>query len=148
MPNAGTSITNILLSPDFQRLRAELTQVLARYPEARAEVAAVFPSLAPWRRPAARQACWLLNVPIGVSFTFASTPRSQRDEHATEHENSFDNLLCRSARVECFVPVRYREPIPFVFFGGIFGSFSRSARGDARQPRQGTRARAPESRGR
>src|SRR5207248_395133 len=42
MPNAGTSITNILLSPDFQRLRAELTRVLARYPEARAEVAAVF----------------------------------------------------------------------------------------------------------
>src|SRR5206468_10401527 len=42
MPNAGTSITNILLSPDFQRFRAELTQVLVRYPEARAEVAAVF----------------------------------------------------------------------------------------------------------
>ena len=42
MPNAGTSITNILLSPDFQQLRAELTRVLARYPEARAEVAAVF----------------------------------------------------------------------------------------------------------
>ena len=42
MPHAGTSITNILLSPDFQRLRAELTRVLARYPEARAEVAAVF----------------------------------------------------------------------------------------------------------
>jgi hypothetical protein len=37
-----TSITNILLSPDFQRLRAELVGVLARYPEAQAEVAAVF----------------------------------------------------------------------------------------------------------
>jgi hypothetical protein len=33
-------ITNILLSPDFQRLRAELVRVLARYPEAQAEVAA------------------------------------------------------------------------------------------------------------
>ena len=32
MPHAGTSITNILLSPDFQRLRAELTRVLARCP--------------------------------------------------------------------------------------------------------------------
>jgi hypothetical protein len=42
VPHAGTSITNILLSPDFQRLRAELVRVLARYPEAHAEVAAVF----------------------------------------------------------------------------------------------------------
>jgi hypothetical protein len=42
VPHAGTSITNILLSPDFQRLRAELVRVLARYPEAEAEVAAVF----------------------------------------------------------------------------------------------------------
>jgi len=42
VPHAGTSITNILLSPDFQRLRAALIQVLARYPEARADVAAVF----------------------------------------------------------------------------------------------------------
>jgi hypothetical protein len=42
VPHAGTSITNILLSPDFQRLRAELVGVLARYPEAQAEVAAVF----------------------------------------------------------------------------------------------------------
>ena len=42
MPHAGTSITNILLSPDFQRLRAELIRVLARYPEAQAQVAAVF----------------------------------------------------------------------------------------------------------
>jgi hypothetical protein len=42
VPHAGTSITNILLSPDFQRLRAELIRVLARYPDAQAEVAAVF----------------------------------------------------------------------------------------------------------
>ena len=42
VPHAGTSITNILLSPDFQRLRGELIRVLARYPEAQAEVAAVF----------------------------------------------------------------------------------------------------------
>ena len=42
MPHASTNITNILLSPHFQRLRAELIRVLARYPEARAEVAAVF----------------------------------------------------------------------------------------------------------
>ena len=42
VPHAGTTITNILLSPDFQRLRAELMRVLARYPEAQAEIAAVF----------------------------------------------------------------------------------------------------------
>ena len=42
IPHAGTTITNVLLSPDFQRLRTELIRVLARYPEARAEVAAVF----------------------------------------------------------------------------------------------------------
>ena len=42
VPHAATSITNILLSPDFQRLRAELIRVLARYREAQAEVAAVF----------------------------------------------------------------------------------------------------------
>ena len=42
VPHASTNITNILLSPHFQRLRAELIRVLARYPEARAEVAAVF----------------------------------------------------------------------------------------------------------
>ena len=42
VPHAGTTITNILLSPDFQRLRAELIGVLARYPEAQAEIAAVF----------------------------------------------------------------------------------------------------------
>jgi hypothetical protein len=38
-PHAGISITNILLSPDFLRMRGELMQVLARYPEAQEEVA-------------------------------------------------------------------------------------------------------------
>ena len=42
VPHAGTSITNILLSPNFQRLRAELIRVLARYPQVQAEVTAVF----------------------------------------------------------------------------------------------------------
>src|ERR1700756_3727735 len=42
VPHAGISITNVLLSPDFQRLRTELIRVLSRYPEARADVVAVF----------------------------------------------------------------------------------------------------------
>jgi hypothetical protein len=42
VPHAGVSVTNILLSPDFQQLRAELMRALERHPEARAEVAAVF----------------------------------------------------------------------------------------------------------
>ena len=42
VPHAGTSITTILLSPDFQRLRGELVGVLAHYPEAQAQVTAVF----------------------------------------------------------------------------------------------------------
>jgi len=42
VPHAGVSITNVLLSPDFLRLRGELLRVLERYPEARDEVAAVF----------------------------------------------------------------------------------------------------------
>jgi hypothetical protein len=42
VPHTGVSITNVLLSSDFMRLRAELLRVLARYPEAREEVAAVF----------------------------------------------------------------------------------------------------------
>jgi hypothetical protein len=41
-PHAGISITNILLSPDFLRMRGELMRVLARYPEAQEEVAATF----------------------------------------------------------------------------------------------------------
>jgi hypothetical protein len=41
-PHAAVTITNVLLSPDFMRLRAELLRILARHPEARAEVAAVF----------------------------------------------------------------------------------------------------------
>jgi hypothetical protein len=43
-PHASISITNVLLSPDFMRLRADLLRVLARYPEARAEVATLFRS--------------------------------------------------------------------------------------------------------
>src|ERR1700722_8742998 len=85
-------------------------------------------------------------VPIGVSFTFAPTARSQRDENVTERENSFDNLLCRSARVECPVAVRDHEPIPFLFFGGICGGCSRLCRGEAGQPWQGSRAQARQSR--
>ena len=41
-PHAGTTITNILLSPDFQRLRGKLMRVLARYRDAQPEVAFVF----------------------------------------------------------------------------------------------------------
>lgn len=42
IPHAAVSITNVLLSPDFIRLRSELLRVLQRYPAARDEVAAVF----------------------------------------------------------------------------------------------------------
>lgn len=42
LPNAGTTITNIVLSADYQRLRAELLRVLERFPDARTEIAAVF----------------------------------------------------------------------------------------------------------
>jgi hypothetical protein len=42
MPAAGVNITNIVLSPDYQRLRAELLRVLSRFPDAREAVAAVF----------------------------------------------------------------------------------------------------------
>jgi hypothetical protein len=42
VPHAGVLVTNILLSPDFQRLRTELMHALERHPEAREEVAAVF----------------------------------------------------------------------------------------------------------
>jgi hypothetical protein len=42
VPHAGVSITNVLLSPDFMRLRGERLHVLERYPEARVAVAAVF----------------------------------------------------------------------------------------------------------
>jgi len=41
VPHSGVSITAVHLSPDFMRLRAELLRVLAWYPEARDEVAAV-----------------------------------------------------------------------------------------------------------
>ena len=42
VPNTGVSITNVLLSPDFQRLRAELMRALEHHPDARAEVATIF----------------------------------------------------------------------------------------------------------
>jgi hypothetical protein len=42
LPHAGVSITNVLLSPDFQRLRSELLQVLIRHPEAHRDVAEIF----------------------------------------------------------------------------------------------------------
>lgn len=41
-PAAGTTIQNIVLSPDYQRLRTELLRVLSCFPEAREAVAAVF----------------------------------------------------------------------------------------------------------
>jgi hypothetical protein len=42
VPHASVSITNVLLSPDFMRLRTELLRVLSRFPEARDQVARVF----------------------------------------------------------------------------------------------------------
>ncbi len=90
-----------------------------------------------------------LKGPIRVSFAFAwrSTARSQRNEDISEHENSFDNLLYRSARVERVVAVHCGEPFPSVFFGGFFGGRPVSDRGDNRHPRRGARAQAPQSRG-
>ena len=42
IPAVGTSVTNIVLSPDYQKLRTELIRALMPYPEAREAVAAVF----------------------------------------------------------------------------------------------------------
>ena len=42
VPHAGVSVANIVLSADYMRLRGELMRALEPYPEARAEVAAVF----------------------------------------------------------------------------------------------------------
>ena len=42
VPAIGTSITNVILHPDYQRLRTELIRALMPYPEAREAVAAVF----------------------------------------------------------------------------------------------------------
>lgn len=42
LPAAGVSITNIVLSPDYQRLRGDLIRALASYPAAREAVAAAF----------------------------------------------------------------------------------------------------------
>jgi hypothetical protein len=41
-PHASVNVTNLVLSIDYQRLRSELLRILARYPEARQEVAAAF----------------------------------------------------------------------------------------------------------
>jgi hypothetical protein len=42
LPNVGTSITNVLLSPDYQLLRHKLLRILERHPAAKAEVEAEF----------------------------------------------------------------------------------------------------------
>jgi hypothetical protein len=42
LPAARTTITNIVISQDYQRLRGELLQVLRRFPEAQRAVADVF----------------------------------------------------------------------------------------------------------
>ncbi len=42
LPSAGATVTAIVLHPDYQRLRSELLRVLDQYPEAKAEIAAVF----------------------------------------------------------------------------------------------------------
>jgi hypothetical protein len=42
IPHAGVSITNVLLSPDFQRLRSELLRALIRHPDAHRDVVAIF----------------------------------------------------------------------------------------------------------
>jgi hypothetical protein len=42
LPSAGTTVSAVVLHPDYQRLRGELLRVLDRYPEAKTEIAAVF----------------------------------------------------------------------------------------------------------
>jgi hypothetical protein len=42
IPHAGVSITNVLLSPDFQRLRSELLRALVKHPDAHRDVVAIF----------------------------------------------------------------------------------------------------------
>jgi hypothetical protein len=42
VPHAGVSITNVVLHPDYQRLRSELLRILGRFPDAREAVAAAF----------------------------------------------------------------------------------------------------------
>jgi hypothetical protein len=42
MPHANINIGSVVLHPDYLKLRAELLRILARYPEARQEVAAAF----------------------------------------------------------------------------------------------------------
>jgi hypothetical protein len=42
VPHVGTSITNVVLSPDYQLLRHKLLRILERHPAAKAEVEAEF----------------------------------------------------------------------------------------------------------
>jgi hypothetical protein len=42
VPHASVNITNLVLSPDYQRLRGELLRVLSRFPEARAAIVETF----------------------------------------------------------------------------------------------------------
>jgi hypothetical protein len=42
VPAAGVSVTNVVLHPDYQRLRVDLLRILARHPAAKDEVAAAF----------------------------------------------------------------------------------------------------------
>jgi hypothetical protein len=42
LPHATTNITNIVLSPDYQRLRSELLRALVRHPDAHRDVVAIF----------------------------------------------------------------------------------------------------------
>jgi hypothetical protein len=57
MPHAGVTVTNVLLSPDFQRLRSELLRVLVEFPEAHRAVSAVF------RRASDRAAAEMGSIP-------------------------------------------------------------------------------------
>jgi hypothetical protein len=57
MPHAGVTVTNVLLSPDFQRLRSELLRVLVEFPEAHRAVSAVF------RRASDRAAAEMGGIP-------------------------------------------------------------------------------------
>src|SRR5258708_19966407 len=71
----------------------------------------------------------------------------KENEDISEHENNFDNLLYRSARVERVVAAHCGEPFTSVFFGGFFGGRPRSARGDNRHPRRGAPAQPPQNPG-
>ena len=70
MPHTGVTVTNVLLSPDFQRLRSELMRVLVRYPEAHHEVVAIF------RRAGDRAAA---EMAAGIPRPLLDGPRESRD---------------------------------------------------------------------